>query len=98
MPIVTVTAERERQRGCGSAGAHPSLSWMGLGGAVCLILLEKGAVHVSDGRGAHDISAQALNEQAMIKGQKQLVRLKEVTCCASMFVHLYVHHNCVIAP
>lgn len=46
---------------------------------MCLILLEKGAVHVSDGRGAHDISAQALNEQAMIKGQKQLVRLKEVT-------------------
>lgn len=69
--------EKDRERGRGSAGAHPSLSWRGLGGAVCLILLEKGAVHVSDGRG---ISAHASNEQVMIKGQKQLVRLKEVAC------------------
>lgn len=65
---------------------------------MCLILLEKGAVHVNDGRGAHDISAHALNEQAMIKGQKQLVRLKKVACCACVFMHLYVHYNCVIAP
>lgn len=52
---------------------------------------------MSDGRGAHNISAHVSNEQAMMKGQKQLVRLKEVTCCACMSVHLYVHHNCVIS-
>lgn len=43
---------------------------------MCLILLEKGAVYVSDGRGAHDISAHASNEQADDQGSEAAGKIK----------------------